>query len=126
VVGRHDRNVFFRREGGRIRRSSHILVDGQCQANTECPTARDLFRALEGEDAVIIAHGGGSYADVNYTHDGRVERSVEVYSTWGTFEWLLHDAFEKGYRVGMWCSNGCKGGYFASFVCDRPTLSPSA
>src|SRR5262249_41765876 len=31
------------------------------------------------------------------------ERSVEVHSTWGTFEWLLHDAFEKGYRVGVVC-----------------------
>jgi hypothetical protein len=28
---------------------------------------------------------------------------VEVHSTWGTFEWLLHDAFEKGYRVGVVC-----------------------
>jgi hypothetical protein len=24
-------------------------------------------------------------------------------STWGTFEWILHDAFEKGYRVGVVC-----------------------
>ena len=28
---------------------------------------------------------------------------MEVHSTWGTFEWLLHDAFEKGYRVGVVC-----------------------
>jgi hypothetical protein len=26
-----------------------------------------------------------------------------VHSTWGTFEWLLHDAFEQGYRVGVVC-----------------------
>src|SRR5262249_4811012 len=76
-----DRNVFFRREGGRIRRSSHILLDGQCDANTECPTAGDLFRALEGEDAVVIAHVGGRYADIKLAHDGRLERSVEVHST---------------------------------------------
>ena len=31
------------------------------------------------------------------------ERTVEVHSTWGTFEWLLHDAFDKGYRVGVVC-----------------------
>ena len=98
-----DRNVFFRREGRRIRRSSHILLDEQCEENTECPTAHDLFRALEGEDAVVIAHVGGRYADVKFAHDGRFERSVEVHSTWGTFEWLLHDAFEKGYRVGVVC-----------------------
>ena len=33
----------------------------------------------------------------------RLERAVEVHSTWGTFEWLLHDAFEKGFRVGVVC-----------------------
>ena len=26
-----------------------------------------------------------------------------MHSTWGTFEWLLHDAFEKGFRVGVVC-----------------------
>ena len=36
-------------------------------------------------------------------HDGELERAVEVHSTWGTFEWLLHDAFDKGYRVGVVC-----------------------
>ena len=66
-------------------------------------TADELFRALDGEDAVVIAHVGGRYADLKYAHDGRLERSVEVHSTWGTFEWLLHDAFEKGYRVGVVC-----------------------
>ena len=34
---------------------------------------------------------------------GKLERAVEVHSTWGTFEWLLHDAFERGYRVGVVC-----------------------
>ncbi len=51
----------------------------------------------------MIAHVGGRYADVKYAHDGRLERTVEVHSTWGTFEWLLHDAFDKGYRVGVVC-----------------------
>ena len=97
-----DRNIFYRREGRPIRRSSHILVEGQ--TSTEAIyTADELFRALEGEDAVVIAHVGGRYADLKYAHDGRLERAVEVHSTWGTFEWLLHDAFEKGYRVGVVC-----------------------
>ena len=97
-----DRNIFYRREGRPIRRSSHILVEGQ--TSTEAIyTADELFRALEGEDAVVIAHVGGRYADLKYAHDGRLERAVEVHSTWGTFEWILHDAFEKGYRVGVVC-----------------------
>jgi Protein of unknown function (DUF3604) len=97
-----DRNIFFRREGRPIRRSSHILVDGQTSTDA-IYTADELFRALAGEDAVVIAHVGGRYADLKYAHDGRLERAVEVHSTWGTFEWLLHDAFEKGYRVGVVC-----------------------
>ena len=34
-------------------------------------------------------------------HDHQLERSVEVHSAWGTFEWLIQDAFEQGYRVGI-------------------------
>jgi Protein of unknown function (DUF3604) len=97
-----DRNIFFRREGRPIRRSSHILVEGETSTDA-IYTADELFRALKGEDAVVIAHVGGRYADLKYAHDGKLETTVEVHSTWGTFEWLLHDAFEKGYRVGVVC-----------------------
>jgi hypothetical protein len=97
-----DRNIFFRQEGRPIRRSSHILVEGQTSTHA-IYTATELFRALEGEDAVVIAHVGGRYADIKAAHDGRIERTVEVHSTWGTFEWLLHDAFDQGYRVGVVC-----------------------
>ena len=72
-----DRNIFYRREGRPIRRSSHILVEGQ--TSTEAiHTADALFRGLEGEDAIVIAHVGGRYADLRYAHDGRLERAVEV------------------------------------------------
>jgi hypothetical protein len=97
-----DRNILYRREGRPIRRSSHILVEGQTSTDA-IYTADALFRGLEGEDAIIIAHVGGRYADVKYAHDGRLERAVELHSTWGTFEWILHDAFDKGYRVGVVC-----------------------
>src|ERR1700736_3607099 len=97
-----DRNVFFRREGRPIRRSSHILVEGET-SSAAVYTADKLFAALQGEDCRVIAHVGGRYADVKYAHDGRIERTVEVHSSWGTFEWLLHDAFAMGYRVGVVC-----------------------
>ncbi len=97
-----DRNVFYRREGRPIHRSSRILVERQDRAG-DCYTAKELFGALADEDAVVIAHVGGRYADIRVAHDGRLERAVEVHSTWGTFEWLLHDAFAQGYRVGVVC-----------------------
>jgi hypothetical protein len=97
-----DRNVFYRREGRPIRRSSHILVEGQTSTDAVY-TAAELFDALKGEDARVIAHVGGRYADIRMAHDPRLERTVEVHSSWGTFEWLLHDAFDMGYRVGVVC-----------------------
>jgi hypothetical protein len=97
-----DRNIFYRHEGRPIRRSSHILVEGQT-STAAIYTAEELFHALEGEDAVVIAHVGGRYADITRAHDARLERAVEVHSTWGTFEWMLHDAFAQGFRVGVVC-----------------------
>ena len=97
-----DRNIFYRHEGRPIRRSSHILVEGQTSTDA-IYTADKLFDFLKDEDCCVIAHVGGRYADIKYAHDGKTERTVEVHSTWGTFEWLLHDAFDKGYRVGVVC-----------------------
>src|SRR5437879_13677922 len=64
-----DRNIFFRREGRPIRRSSHILVEGQTSTDAVY-TAHHLFRALEGEDAAVIAHVGGRDAAVKSAPDG--------------------------------------------------------
>src|SRR5690606_20819942 len=75
-----------------------------------------LFEKLAGKDCVVMAHVGGRYADITYAHDGRLETAVEVHSDWGTFEWILHDAFEKNYRVGVVCnSDGHKGRPGASY-----------
>ena len=84
------------------------LVAASCWTRTttpanDCHHVIELFEKLEGEDAVVIAHVGGRYADLRVGHDGRFERAVEVHSCWGTFEWLLHDAFELGHRVGVVC-----------------------
>ncbi|MCI5078114.1 DUF3604 domain-containing protein [Oricola sp.] len=114
-----DRNVYFPTEGRTIRRSSHALIEDKTTADTDCFTAKDLFAAFsdEGEsDVVCYAHCGGRYADIGFAHDGRFEKSVEVHSSWGSFEWLLHDAFKLGYRVGVVCnSDGHKGRPGASY-----------
>ena len=98
-----DRNIFYRHEGQPIFRSSRVLVDGQDPPTPTATPRRTCSLRCKGEDAVVIAHVGGRYADIKMAHDGRLERAVEVHSTWGTFEWLLHDAFDKGYRVGVVC-----------------------
>lgn len=114
-----DRNVYFPVEDRIIRRSSHALIEDQATAKYDCTTAGKLFEAFAeaGEfDVVCFAHCGGRYADIKVAHDGRFERSVEVHSSWGTFEWLLHDALDLGYRVGVVTnSDGHKGRPGASY-----------
>jgi hypothetical protein len=113
-----DRNVYFTDETRQIRRSSHALLADRSDLDTDAATARELFRAFAetGEDVVCYAHCGGRYADIAYAHDGRFERSMEIHSSWGTFEWLMHDAFALGYRVGIVAnSDGHKGRPGASY-----------
>ncbi len=108
-----DRNVFFRREGETLHRSSHAQIYDAADRSdeaTDAHTATELFQRLRGRDCIVMAHVGGRYADIHYAHDGRLETAVEVHSAWGTFEWLLHDAFEANFRVGVMCnSDGHKG-----------------
>ncbi len=110
-----DRNVLFMHEGRQIHRSHHALVDDLSDVGTDANSTADLFNALKSEDCVVFAHIGGRYADIKMSHDARLERSVEVHSDWGTFEWLIQDAFEQGYRVGIVAnSDGHKGRHGAS------------
>jgi hypothetical protein len=110
-----DRNVMFMDEGRQIHRSSHALVDDVADVSTDSNSAEHLFRALKDEDCVVFAHIGGRYADIKMAHDARIERAVEVHSDWGTFEWLVGDALEQGYRVGILAnSDGHKGRHGAS------------
>lgn len=108
-----DRNVFFRHEGETIYRSSHAQIyEGadRLDEGTDAHTATELFERLAGRDCVVMAHVGGRYADIRQAHDPVLETAVEVHSAWGTFEWLLQDAFDANYRVGVVCnSDGHKG-----------------
>ncbi|MEL6747966.1 MAG: DUF3604 domain-containing protein, partial [Pseudomonadota bacterium] len=114
-----DRNVYYRREGEAMHRSSHAqiadaidIVDEQ----TDAHTAHELFDKLEGKDCVVMAHIGGRYADVTYAHREGMETAVEVHSCWGTFEWVVRDALSKNYRVGIvGNSDGHKGRPGADF-----------
>ena len=105
-----DRNVLHMKEGRQIHRSSHALVDDHSDIETDANSANDLFDVLKDEDCVVFAHIGGRYADIKIAHDKRHERAVEVHSAWGTFEWLIQDALEQGYRLGIVSnSDGHKG-----------------
>ena len=105
-----DRNVLLMEEGRTIHRSSHALVNDLTDIDSDANSAADLFEVLKDEDCVVFAHIGGRYADIKMAHDQRIERSIEVHSAWGTFEWLIEDALSQGYRVGIMSnSDGHKG-----------------
>ena len=105
-----DRNVLLMSEGRPIHRSSHALVSDHSDIADDANSADHLFASIKDEDCVVFAHIGGRYADIKLSHDSHLERAVEVHSAWGTFEWLLHDAFEQGYRIGIVAnSDGHKG-----------------
>lgn len=114
-----DRNIFFPDEDRQIRRSSHALIPDKSDMETDCNRASELFDAFienNETDIVAYAHCGGRYADVKLAHDGRIEKSMEIHSSWGSFEWLVQDAFEMGYRVGIVAnSDGHKGRPGASY-----------
>ncbi len=112
-----DRNVIFPEEGRTIRRSCHALVEDLSDAPTDALDARELHAALraEGRPVLCVPHVGGRYANLHFAHDRMLERAVETHSDWGTFDWLLADAFDVGARVGIVAnSDGHKGRQGAS------------
>jgi hypothetical protein len=111
-----DRNVFYRQEGEVMHRSSHMQIPDLSDEETDAYDAHELFKKLEGKDAVVMAHCGGRYANIGFAHDGRMEMAMEIHSAWGTFEWLIRDALEAGHRIGVVAnSDGHKGRVGASY-----------
>ncbi|MBN2570364.1 MAG: DUF3604 domain-containing protein, partial [Deltaproteobacteria bacterium] len=74
------------------------------------------FQTLKGKDVFVYAHVGGRYADLSVAKEANLQPAVEIHSAWGTFEWLLHDAFKLGMTVGIVAnSDGHKGRPGASY-----------
>ncbi len=102
-----DHNVYFLKPHQQIHRSSHALISDKDDLESDCLTASELFSTLLSEhptgqkSMIVIPHVGGRYADITHHFERKIEPSIEIHSAWGTFEWLLHDAFDMGYRVGI-------------------------
>lgn len=105
-----DHNVFFRHEGERMIRSSHALLTDRDDIAEDATTTKALFKSLQDKDCVLYAHVGGRPANIAQADGGWLRTSLEVHSDWGTFEWIMKDSFELGYRHGLVCnSDGHKG-----------------
>ena len=114
-----DHNIWYRTEGRPIYRSSRALIADTTRPETDCHDVKDLFDALKGEDVIVVPHVGGRFADVSYAHDARLEPSVEVHSSWGTFDWIVEQSLQNGHRIGIVAgSDGHKGRPGASYPGD--------
>lgn len=107
-----DRNVFFLESNPPIFRSSHWLVSDEPE-NEQSPAhpADVLFERVKAHgNAFTCAHVGGRYADIRRYFDQDVCPLVELVSCWGIFEWLLQEALDCHYVVGVMAnSDGHKG-----------------
>lgn len=105
-----DLNVFYRREGQPILRSSHWLVP-HIRENDLTPAhpADVLFEKMKQtvplDNVLLCAHVGGRYANIRQYFDQDLFGLVELVSCWGMFEWMLWDAIERDYIVGVMCNS---------------------
>ncbi|MCY3774604.1 MAG: DUF3604 domain-containing protein [Candidatus Aminicenantes bacterium] len=117
TAGGGDRNVYFRGGDGPLYRASRCLIaPAGRDEDPECYPVEELYRQLGArDDVLLVPHVGGRWADLD-SFDPDLEPLVEIYSSWGEFEWLLNDAFDRGLRVGISCgSDDHKGRPGASY-----------
>ncbi|RMI31472.1 hypothetical protein EBN03_17715 [Nocardia stercoris] len=56
--------------------------------------------AARPDDYLLMPHLGGRRAILDWHHP-QLERLIEVHSAWGTGNWFLREAMQRGYRVGV-------------------------
>lgn len=122
-----DHNVFYRNEGQPILRSSHWLVPHISETELTPAHPADVFydkmkSAVPLNDVIVAAHVGGRYANLRKYFDQDLVSLVEIVSCWGMFEWMLWDALERDYIVGVMCNSdghhgrpGAEGAGMADF-----------
>lgn len=107
-----DHNVIYLNDDQPILRSSHWQVPEvpETELSPAHPLNNLLAKLKNGDEVMVIPHVGGRPADVSTYFDPELEHVVEIISCHGMFEWLLWDALELGYKVGVVCnSDGHKG-----------------
>lgn len=93
-------NIYFRRHGQPIRRSSHSRVEDKSDIDTDLTHITDAYDAYRNADVAITPHVGGAHADLVY-HEPTLEPALEMTSTHGSFEWFMDEALERRYRIGF-------------------------
>ena len=104
TCGGGSRLVLFAADGAELRSCSPPTHSGN-PAQGVCYPLAELYTALAGQPALIIAGGCGPAPNLD-CYDPRVEGLVEVWSGWGASPWLLEEALARGYLVGVVAASG--------------------
>ncbi len=95
-----DRNVFYRHDEPRLRRSGRFFQEDDPDPEPDLTTAEPFLEAMRHEPVLINMHVGGRPTNLDW-HAPEIERLAEIHSTHGTSEWFVTDALRRGYRVGI-------------------------
>lgn len=95
-----DHNLIYFDEAAALHRSSRWQIGDACENGEDRVTVGELFDEIKGKNVIAIPHVGGRRAPMSLI-DTQVVPLVEIYSCWGSFEWVIDNVLERGYRVGF-------------------------
>lgn len=95
-----DRNVIYRRDEPRLRRSGRFFTEDEPDPEPDLETAPEFLEAMRDEPVLINMHAGGRPTNLDF-HEPAIETLAEVHSTHGTSDWFVLDALRRGYRLGV-------------------------
>ncbi len=95
-----DRNVIYRDDETRLRRSGRFYTESDPDPEPDLSTTPEFHAAFANEPIMVNMHVGGRPTDLNH-HLPAIEPLAEIHSTHGTSEWFVLDALARGYKVGI-------------------------
>ena len=99
--GGGDYNIYFSGDDAEIHRSSHARIDDLSDVDTDRFPISELWKTFRGrKDVMSVAHIGGRACNLDY-YDPEFVHLIEAHSHHGTFEWLIEEALERGFKVGI-------------------------
>ena len=92
-----DRNVMYRRDEPRLRRSGRFFTEDVPDQEPDLETATEFLAVMRNEEVFINMHAGGRPTNLDF-HEPGIETLAEIHSTHGTSDWFVLDALRRGYR----------------------------
>ena len=87
---------------GNVARSFEWSEDGPSTLTPGAWPLDEVYGTYAGDadSHLLIPHVGGRRCNLAWHHP-KLERLVEIGSAWGQFEWLLRDAVQRGWKLGV-------------------------